>query len=428
MLEKLNQFELDNKIKLFTYNLPNSQFISINILVNIGTRDEGEDEINIAHLLEHTIFSGTNSRKDSKTISFELETLGGNMNAATTDEYTIYSVNIPYINFLEALDIISDIFINSIFNDESVNLEKGIVKQELDMKKDNNTFVVYDNIMSLIYDGNKGGLSKNLDQNISMLSSINRDKVVNFISKKYTNDNVFISVVGNISDYNVLDEVNKKFETKKYNKSEYKRDKIIINNKKNKIIKVDENVNQSNFVLAMESFPFKSDKYYQLILMSCILGGGEGSMLFQLLRNKLGIAYYVYSYNTFYTDNGFFYISSGIENSKFIYALEEIINMLNKFKKGNFTEKDLNRAKGYAIGGILSELESAENISNFILNDYIMLNKVRDQDEIKDNISSVKKEDIVNVFNEIYKNLYLSAITNNFYEEEIYDNILNNVI
>ncbi len=427
MSEELNikTSVLENDIRLITSNVKDSQFVSINIFVDAGNRDEEKNEQGIAHFLEHIMFSGTKKRKDNKEISFEVETIGGYFNAVTSDEYTIYYVKVPYENFLKALDIISDMFLNSTFDPDFINLEKGIVKQELNMYKDNPRRTVYDNFTKLLYKGSS--LSGDIDKQIKLLDTINREKILNFISKYYLNKNTIISIVGNISNYDVEKEVSNIFMSKKSIEPTYQRSKAVFNENENKVIHVKKDINQSNFILGAKGFSLHTEYYYPLVLMSTILGGGEGSHLFQFLRNKLGVAYYASSYNSLYSDTGYFIISAGVENNSFLKSLHSLIQFLNEFKNGNFNKEDIDRAKGYVLGGILSQLETVDSIADFILTDYAYLGKVRNIEEMRENIMSVKKNDILDVFNLIYKDLYLSAITSVKYDDNEYDNILRNV-
>jgi len=424
MLEELdlNTYEFNNGIRLITSDVKESQFISINIFVNAGNRDEEKDEEGLAHFLEHIMFSGTKKRKDNKEISFEVETLGGYFNAATSDEYTIYYVKVPYENFIKALDIISDMFLNSTFEKDFIDLERGVVKQELNMFKDNPRRLVYENFTKLLYKGSS--LSGDLDLQLKSLDSINRDKLINFISKYYLNKNTIVSVVGNISQYDIEKEVYSKLSNKKSLEATYVRKSAVFNNKDNKIIHVKKDSNQSNFILGMKSFSLYTEYYYQLIVMSTILGGGEGSHLFQFLRNKLGVAYYASAQGTRYTDTGYFVVSAGVEKDSFLDSLKSVIKFLNEFKEGNFNKEDIDRAKGYVTGGIMSLFETADSIADFILTEYAYLGRVKSIKEMKDGISSVSKNDILEVFDLIYRDLYLSVVTNSKYDDEQYDNIL----
>ena len=424
MLEELDikTYAFNNDIRLITSNVKDSKFISINIFVNVGNRDEEKGEAGIAHFLEHIMFSGTKKRKDNKEISFEVETIGGSFNAVTSDEYTIYYVKVPYENFMKALDIISDMFLNSTFEKDFIDLERGVVEQELNMYKDNPRRLVYENFTNLLYKGTS--LSGDLDLQLKSLDSINRDKLINFISKYYLNMNTIVSVVGNISKYDVEREVYSKFSNKKSKENSYVRENAVFNVTDNKIIHIKKDLNQSNFILGMKSFSLYTEYYYELLVMSTILGGGEGSHLFQFLRNKLGVAYYASAYNYMYTDNGYFIVSAGVEKDSFLESLKSVIKFLNEFRTGNFNKEDIDRAKGFVIGGIMSQIETADSIADFILTEYAYLGKVRSIKEMKEGILSVSKNDILKVFALIYRNLYLSVVTNSKYDYEQYDNIL----
>ena len=181
MLEELDvkTYEFENDIRLITVDVKDSLFISIDIFVNAGNRDEERGESGIAHFLEHIMFSGTKKRKDNREISFEVETIGGYFNASTSDEYTIYYVKVPYENFIKALDIISDMFLNSTFEKDFIDLERGVVKQELNMYKDNPRRLVSENFSKLLYKGSS--LDSDIDLQLKLLKrniSFNRNSKI----------------------------------------------------------------------------------------------------------------------------------------------------------------------------------------------------------------------------------------------------------
>ncbi len=417
---KIDSFKLDNGIKVFTSNLQNSQFISINIFVGAGYRDELKNESGVAHFLEHSMFSGTKRRKDNSVISYYIESMGGYINAITSMEYTIYYIKVPFENFISALDIISDMFINSTFSEKFINIEKGVILQELQHYKD--TRYLDEKFSSFIYQDT--ALEGDIDNDINNLENINRNLLKSFISRCYSNDKISISVVGNISKYNVNTEIGRYFGGIN-NNSNYKREEFKLKNDKGGIFLLNKNnVQESNIILSMKSLPFNNDYFYPLMVMNYIIGVGEYSYINRLLRFELGLVYSAYSYLIRYSDNGFFSIKANIDEKNIEKALMTLLRFLNDFKKGKFYEDDINRAKGFLLGGLLSNLETSEDIADKIVIENYYFGEPLKIINIKKSINKVNKDDILEIFNLIYKDLYLGILTPSRKNKEVYANII----
>ncbi|MHB8362295.1 MAG: M16 family metallopeptidase, partial [Patescibacteria group bacterium] len=291
----ITKIVLDNNVRLIHCKIPTSSFVTIEISVLAGSRNESDDEMGIAHFLEHTMFSGTDKRPNNKVIGFEIESLGGSMNAFTSEETTAYYIKIPYENFTKAFEILSDMFLHSNFNSSYLEIEKGVVKEELRMYEDTPQRDIFTLYNELLYKGTP--LGRDIGGTVSSIDNITRAKVINFIKNNYYLNNIVISIVGNVDTKEAIDTVIKYFKNdnlgasslgtralvngeNKYIKSKFSEDNIKVKKKA---------VNQTHFILGLRGYPAGDNRQYSLNVLSAIIGGGFGAWLFQKLRNEMGV-------------------------------------------------------------------------------------------------------------------------------------------
>lgn len=412
---------LKNGIRVYAIDIKYSPFVTVCVGFNVGSRDETSEEHGIAHFLEHSMFSGTKKRLNNKVIGFEVENIGGEMNAATSEEMTVYYIKVPYENFLKALEILSDMLLNSTFNEQFIEVEKGVVKEELKMYEDNPMQSVSDVFNELMYKGTP--LGKSIIGTLNSISSFSREKILGFIKRNYLNKSTVISIVGNLNGENIIPEVEKYFNPNigsNIRKQDYI--KANFNNVNNVNLKI-KDVNQSHIVLGIRGLPISHKDLDILKLISVIIGGGFGSKIFQKLRNDLGVAYYAASSISAYRDTGDLYVRAGVDNSKFKMTIIEVMDLLNQFHKGDFSSDDIHRAKEFVKGSLASEEETTQECAFKSIASEFAFGRLKSVKEEKKSIDEIKKDDMVRVFDSIYTKVYLAAISP-------YDNIneISNII
>ena len=428
----ITKIVLDNNVRLIHCKIPTSSFVTIEISVLAGSRNESDDEMGIAHFLEHTMFSGTDKRPNNKVIGFEIESLGGSMNAFTSEETTAYYIKIPYENFTKAFEILSDMFLHSNFNSSYLEIEKGVVKEELRMYEDTPQRDIFTLYNELLYKGTP--LGRDIGGTVSSIDNITRAKVINFIKNNYYLNNIVISIVGNIETSKAIDTVIKYFKNdnlkaralvngeNKYIKSRFSEDSIKVKKK---------DVNQTHFILGLRGYPAGDNRQYSLNVLSAIIGGGFGAWLFQKLRNEMGVAYYVYSGTQEYMDIGDLHIVAGVDNQRFEESLVTIIKTISSIKNKNIKKEDIVRAKEYIKGSISSYFETTDNMASFFADEELKFGKIRSLDEMKSSIDKVSLDSLYDVFEDITrqdikKHIYLACILPEKTSTSNLDSIINN--
>lgn len=408
MDDRLKKYNFDKGLRVLSYDVKDSPFTAIDVSVGVGSRYENYDEIEMAHFLEHCMFSGTKIRPNNKVIGFEVESIGGSMNATTRSEITSYYIKVPGENTKKAIEILLDMILHSTFEKQYIDLEKNVVIEELKMYKDNPQYRAWVLLDELIFKNTIMGVS--LDKQIESTKDIDRSKVLSFINKHYFSNNMIISIAGNISSLDIKSTINEFFDFSSINKGTNTFSKMKFNDK-DRVLLYDMKTEQSTFILGMKGFSYTDDRIYTLNVLSVILGGGFGSKLFQILRNEKGLVYDINASNTPFIDGGLFTISSGTDNRNFIKALTSIIKVLKDFGKGEFDDKDIKRAKEFIKAGLSEIYETVDRIAYSLSMGELLIGEILTLEEKKRRIDAVTKDDILSVFDNIFRDIYLASVT-----------------
>ncbi|MBE5756252.1 MAG: insulinase family protein [Clostridiales bacterium] len=330
----------DNGLRVVVNKMDSIKSVSVGVLVKTGSVNESEEINGISHYIEHMLFKGTTT-KNAFEISDTIDSIGAQINAFTSKEITCYYTKSTSEHFKKSFEVLSDIFFNSTFLEEESEKEKGVIIEEINMYEDMPEDLCMD-LLSEAFFG-KRGLGQTIIGKEQTVRSFNKDKAFSYMDEYYTPENVVISISGNIDEklaFEIVEENFLKFFTRK-NKS---RSSIIEKPTFNgNIVKV-KDIEQSHIALAFPTYNLADDRSDVFNIANTVLGGGMSSRLFQTVREKLGLAYSVYSYPSLYETNGVLDIYAGVNPKSRDLAFEEIVKEVKKIKKG-ITEKEFLRGK-----------------------------------------------------------------------------------
>ena len=381
----MKKYKLRNGITII-FEKNRSKSVAIEVMFKVGSNYENKESSGISHFLEHMLFEGTKKRKDSTTIANEIEKYGAEFNAYTTNDRTVFYIKIISKKFDKAIDILSDIVANPLFSKKTIEKEKQIILKEINMVTDDprqHQWILFQ----------KNLFEKHPAKNptygtVKAVKNFNRKKIIDYYSKHYIPNNMIISVVGNID--NVKQKIEKHF-------SSLKPKKLVPRKKvkeplKKKITKFVEKrkTNSSYIVLGYKSVPRTHKDSYVFDVTTSILGRGQSGWIFNEIRNKRGLAYYLGVQNESEDDYGFFAVFAGLDK-KNIGITKEII--LQQFKKlDNINKTELEEAKTFIEGNYALNMEdnfhAADNLAFWetikdisLANTYIKnINKVKIND------------------------------------------------
>ncbi len=353
----------------------NSNTLSIGLWLNVGSVNENNKQLGIAHMLEHMAFKGTKNR-NAFDISKEIEDVGGDINAYTSKENTAYYVKLLPSNYELGIEILSDIFLNSTFPKEEIERERGVIISEIGQSNDMPDDKVFDKFYSLAYQNQSIG-KPILGTKVSV-GGFNKDDLKEFCNQNYNPSNLIIGISGKFDEKKITNQIKKNFEfLKSGNKStkpKYKWNSGFHSEKKD--------LQQAHIVFGVEGLSNVDKQRLDLSALSIILGGGMSSKLFQEIREKKGLCYSIFSFQSQFLSSGIFGFYSACNPNDLENLLDTSLNEIKNLSK-NITINDLDRAKAQLSSGFIraqdftfSRLErnvkSLFNHSKMFSEDYIL--------------------------------------------------------
>lgn len=395
------------------YSSPELITSSILVLVKIGTDYETKNNNGISHFIEHLFFKGTKNFPTPKKLGLELDKIGADYNAFTSYEYTGYYIKTLPEYLERAIYLIADMLTNPVFDQLELEKERKVILEEINYHHDTPTSYVFDETLKLAYGDQPAGWS--ILGTKESLENINQKEIKNFFEKNYTKKNTLVIVVGDFNINKIKKYLDKVFEKYPRNNPPTKY-KLKENNSKNKIKLINrKEIKQSHLVLLFKTTGLRNLKKrkFSLGLLTSILGYGFSSRMFSILREQLGITYYVRVNNDLYTDRGYLYIQTGSTIEKTFLTLENIIKELIKLKKEKISLEEIEKAKALLESSILFTSESSLSLGLFYGLDYLLNNKVIFIKDYLKEIKAVSEKQIKNEINSWLnsKNLVLTVLT-----------------
>lgn len=388
--------ELNNGIKVLLDKIDTYNSVSIGIFVSTGAKNEKKEYAGISHLLEHMMFKGTEKRT-AKQISSEIDEIGGNINAYTSKEVTAYYCKVLSEHIEKAIEILSDMYLNSNFEKENFEKEKKVVIEEIKMYEDIPEDKIHDLNAENILKGT--AYANSILGTEESLNSISRETLFNYYSERYNINNMVISIAGNFDELKVMDLLNKEFQAFS-RKNEIKENfdfKISSGN-----MHFQKDINQYHLCISTNACSNIDKDRYKYSILSNVLGGNMSSRLFQKIREDKGLAYSVYTYISSYDNGGVFTAYAGTTVEDYKDVIDIMLEEFEIIKKENITEKELNKAKNQILSSNLMSLESNKNRMTRMALFYLSYKKIISVEEIIKIVKEVKLDDI----KEISQNMF----------------------
>ncbi|MGN7618712.1 MAG: M16 family metallopeptidase [Ehrlichia sp.] len=385
--------KLNNNFTVITDTMTYVESVSINIWVNVGSRYENENIAGISHFLEHMAFKGTRVRT-ALDIAQIFDDIGGNFNAHTDREHTVYHVKIPKRDIKIAMEVLADIILNSQFPQEEIDREKGVVLQEIYQTNDSPTSIIFDKYIEAAYPNQIFG--KSILGTPESVNSLSKEDLHIYIDEHYHAGNMLLSVAGNITHKEVIDLASQYFS--QIRKSEHKlaNPSIYCSGEYREI----RNLEQVHLVIGFPSVSYKDDRFYTIQILDSILGNGMSSRLFQKIREQLGLVYSISSFNSSYSDNGIFSIYAATDKNHLIQLLTTIASEVKSIIT-NLQEYEITRAKCKLTSEILMSRESTTARVESLGYYYSHYNRYISKEELLKKISEITVEDIQNCANSL---------------------------
>jgi predicted Zn-dependent peptidase len=411
-----NKSILDNGLRVITSTMPHSRSVCIVILVGAGSCYESNDEAGISHFAEHLFFKGTQRRPTSKEITQDIEGIGGIINAGTDKEVTIFWCKVAEFHFPIALDVLSDLLLNSRFDNKEIEQERRIISEEINMNLDLPQQRVNMLIDELLWP--EQPLGREVIGYKETVSSITREQLLNYVASRYMSNNTVLSVAGNIQHEEVMDQIEPVFN--KWAAGELATGYMTNDNQTEAKLRIEpKDIEQSHLCLAVHGFSRSHPQRFTIDLLNTVLGGGMSSRLFTEVREHRGLAYDINSYTEHFLNSGSFAIYAGVDPEKIETAVAAILEELSKVRQG-FTTSELSRAKELSKGRLHLRLEDSRNVALWYGSQEILMRQILDIDDVVTIVDAITIDELKEVAKEILTDSGLNlAVTGPIREDSI---------
>ncbi|OGN08055.1 MAG: hypothetical protein A2750_01140 [Candidatus Yanofskybacteria bacterium RIFCSPHIGHO2_01_FULL_45_42] len=415
-------YNFDSGLRLIAVPMPATKSVTVLVLAGTGSKYETKEINGISHFLEHMMFKGTAKRPGKMDISRELDSIGADYNAFTSKEYTGYYAKASSDKLPVVMDVISDIFLNSKLDAGEIEIEKGVVIEELNMYRDTPQRYVGDLFEKLLYGDQPAGWDIGGDK--ETLLKMKRDNFTDYFNSHYIAGNTVVAVAGDIDPEDIKTRIPEYFRNIRDGRAPAKAPTRESQSEPTLLVHWKE-TDQTHFNLGFRSYHMFDERKYALGMLAAIMGGGMSSRLFEEVRDKRGLAYYIGASGNEYTDTGFFLVRAGVNKEKTLDALKIVLEELRKVRDNGVTEDELKRVKDQVRGQMVLGLESSDNVAEAYADPVLFENRVLTPEEKLDKINKLSVADVNTVAREVLKNEKLNlALIGPFKDLEEFRKIL----
>jgi predicted Zn-dependent peptidase len=412
-----NKAVLDNGLRVITSTMPHSRSVCLAILVGAGSCYESEEEAGISHFAEHLFFKGTQRRPTSKEITQDIEGVGGIINGATDKELTIYWCKVSKPHFPIALDVLSDLLLNSLFNNKEIEQERRIISEEINMNMDLPQQRVNMLIDELLWP--EQPLGREVIGYRETVSSITREQILNYLARRYMPNNTVISIAGNIEHEEAAAQIETLFG--KWAAGELITGYITNDKQMEARLRIEpKDIEQAHLCLAVHGFSRSHPQRFTLDLLNTVLGGGMSSRLFTEIREHRGLAYDIHSYTEHFLKSGSFAIYAGVDPQKIETAVAAVLAEMSQIKQG-ITADELTRAKELSKGRLYLRFEDSQNVALWYGSQEILMRQILDIDDVISIVDAITIDELKEVAREIITDSGLNlAVTGPIKEDDLF--------
>jgi predicted Zn-dependent peptidase len=388
---------LKNGIRIVSNTMPYVRSVSMGVWVNVGARDESLAENGLSHFIEHMIFKGT-AKRTAFQIAKEFDAVGGHTNAFTSLEHTCYHAKVMDTHLETMVDILSDIFLNSVFYEKEIENERAVILQEIGMVEDSPDEYVH------ILSGNnfwgENSLGRSILGSRENILGFGSETIKGFFHRFYQPDRIVISIAGNIRHDRFVDLVAPAFESVQPGNGFPER---VTPNGRPLTNLHHRDLEQAHICLGIKGIAITDPRRYAYSLMNTILGGNMSSRLFQEIRERRGLAYAVYSFISSYVDTGMFGAYMGVNPQNAHESTALILKEIDRLKSSQVSPDELTKAKEFTKGNLLLASESNDNQMVRIAQNDTHFGRFIPLQEVLDKIEAVTADEILELAESLFQ-------------------------
>jgi predicted Zn-dependent peptidase len=389
---------LPNGLTVITEEMKHIRSVSIGIWLKTGSRDEDLPWNGISHFIEHMVFKGTQHRT-AEEIARQVDSIGGNMDAFTAKECISFSIKVLNEHVPIALDVLSDLVLNPVFDAQDISRERGVILEEIKMDEDNPDYLVHEIFTQSFWKDHP--LGRPILGTRDTVKKFDRTPVFDFYSQRFSPGNMIITAAGYLNHENFVEVVAKHFAKMKPMSNGFHSStpkivpKIILRNKKS--------LEQVQICVGVPSYPITHERRHTSYILNTLLGGGMSSRLFQNIRERQGLAYAIYSDLNPYRDTGCMSIYAGTSRASAGKVVESIVSEFRKLKTDMVTPDELRRSKDQLKGSLMLSLESSNARMSNLARQEMYFDHFYGLDELIAKIEAVTAEELQELANQFFE-------------------------
>jgi predicted Zn-dependent peptidase len=396
--------KLSNGIRVISENIPHAHSVSIGFWVANGSRHEDGATSGVAHFIEHLLFKGT-ARRSALDIAREIDSVGGILNAFTGREFVCYYAKVLSKFLPQALDLLSDIFLHSVFDPEEIEKERKVILQEISMIEDAPDDYIHDLLAQRMWQGHPLGMPViGTEESVGALS---RETIVAYRNKAYRPEDIIIAAAGRISHDELLSLVAGQFDTvvpvtggpvasaPEYGKS---------------VLAMEKDLEQVHLCLGTRALAQNHPQRYEAFILNTVLGGSMSSRLFQEVREKQGLAYSIYSYISSHSDTGSLAVYAGASPERLADVIDITLQEMRRLKHEPLPLVELDAAKEQIKGNLLLSLEGSDNRMTKLAKNEIYFGCYQSLREIMEGLDRVTPESIIELSAQLFDDRYFTLV------------------
>jgi predicted Zn-dependent peptidase len=388
---------LPHGLTVITEQMQHIRSVSIGIWVKTGSRNEDPQWNGISHFVEHMVFKGTEHRS-AEEIARQVDSIGGNMDAFTAKECICFNVKVLDEHLPIAMDVLSDLVLNPVFNSQDIARERGVILEEIKMDEDSPDYLVHEIFTQNFWKDHP--LGKPILGTKDTVKRFERDPVLGFYRERFAPGNLIISAAGNLKHASFVDLVIKHFEHMPSMKNGFHSPqpqivpRIIMRNKKA--------LEQVQICVGVPSNPIAHGSRHASYILNTLLGGGMSSRLFQNIRERQGLAYAIYSDLSPYRDTGCLSVYAGTSRESAGKVVQSIVSEFHKLKAQPVPDEEVRRAKDQLKGSLMLSLESSTARMSNLARQEMYFDRFYGMDELLDKIERVTTEELQQLANQFF--------------------------
>lgn len=377
---------LSNGIRVVSETLPKSRSVSIGVWVKVGSRHEPEEIGGVSHFIEHLFFKGTEKRT-AKDIAIEMDSIGGEMNAFTSQETTTYYAKVVDEHLPVAIDILSDILLSSKFDPVEMEKERKVILEEIKSVEDTPDDYIHELITSTVWPDNS--LGRPILGTKETIKGLKHKDILSYIEHYYSSKEIVISVAGNFEHARLIELLNESFG--KLARTGVTKNEVTpafvhaVGVKKKQL-------EQVQVCIACKGLHYTHEDRFVISALNTVLGNSMSSRLFQEIREQNALAYSIYSYVTSYRDTGLLTVYAGTDPSNTFEVVRLVTKELRKIKEEGITHAEETRVRNQIKGSLVLSLESSNSHMSRLARQEIYFGKYLSMDDIIKGVEKVTAE------------------------------------